>query len=611
MPSTNHGSSKIWRHINPRFDLALPISGTNTFMLGLNAPYGGRPYPPKAGELMAAPDQFNGPIQRVDDWEHGATWQPKTLPGMGLCIGAARSGKGAGLIIPALLTYAGNAVTNDPKGENAWLTMERRRKPKAEGGLGKKVVLADPFNEVNRAYGSLVGVTETVTRYNPLADLDPASEDFSEDVAAIGEAIAIQGQNEGGNSEFFGGAGRDMIDGLIAATVTGSAPGRGTLRNVRQWLTLDNAAFGQRVTDFCEEYPDSLAAGKLRQFVDMTDRTNIGIKATAKQQTVFLDSEQLLRYMEPEPGETTFSFKELATGNLDIFLVLPATHTVTFKRWTRLMVNQSMRAILRARSTRQDLPVVYFLDEAGTTLGHLDVVENAYGLTSGMGLLCWSFYQDLSQMQRDYPKSWPTFIANSASIQLPRVGDLTTAEYFSKYMGNMTVATTGETISTSSNASGTGSSQSQTSGETGRPAMTPDELMRVPPGEQIVLVSGMKPMQQFKIRYYEDARFNGLYRPDPTRQSGYPAPVDPPPHEGEAVWAEEKTLGKRLNISLGVAAFLLLFLFGQYSGLFMLPFLIACVCAAWAWYRRSKLPLPSWVIVFSGHMGNAQPRPTK
>ena len=43
----------------------------------------------------------------------------------------------------------------------------------------------DPWNKVSETYASKVGVTEAISRFNPLARLDPNSGQFDDDVASL------------------------------------------------------------------------------------------------------------------------------------------------------------------------------------------------------------------------------------------------------------------------------------------------------------------------------------------------------------------------------------------------------------------------------------------
>jgi len=45
--------------------------------------------------------------------------------------------------------------------------------------------------------------------------------------------------------------------------------------------------------------------------------------------------------------------------------------------------------------------------------------------------------------------------------------------------------------------------------ETARPLLTPGEVMQLPPGDELILVSGVPPIRARKARYYEDRRLTG------------------------------------------------------------------------------------------------------
>jgi type IV secretion system protein VirD4 len=60
--------------------------------------------------------------------------------------------------------------------------------------------------------------------------------------------------------------------------------------------------------------------------------------------------------------------------------------------------------------------------------------------------------------------------------------------------------------------------------ETPRPLLTPGEVMQLPPGDQLVLMSGCPPLRAKKARYFEDRRFTERVLPPP-QPGGTPAPV--------------------------------------------------------------------------------------
>jgi hypothetical protein len=230
----------------------------------------------------------------------------------------------------------------------------------------------------------------------------------------------------------------------------------------------------------------------------------------------------------------------------------------------------------------------------------------------------WSFYQDISQIERDYPKSWETFIGNSACIQLIAAKDKKTADYFSSYMGNKTVKTTSQGSSVSTGGQHGSSSRSTTTGEMGRPLMTPDEIRSMPMNEMLVIFPKLGNYRQFKMEYYKDARFNGMYRPDPIRQSEYPAPVPaqplevfepenspPTPSEKYARWAAIGFLVLgcyRLLMTIG----LLLHLYRDWAHTvgdrFMLSLIFFAIAGIFYWMSRPKPRKPRWFIDKEGFL---------
>ncbi len=448
--------------------------GSNSFFLSLNAPYGHAAISAsRAGERVTA-DYGNG-VERIDNDSFGCTWTPGTTPGMALSFAPVRHGGTSSLIIPNLLNYGGNAVVNDPTGELAWITAPRRRT------LGHKVVIFDWLGKVDRSYGSKVGVHETVTRYNPLHDLDPASADFADDVDDVAYAFAA---DESAGRDDSAAAIRDLIKGLIAAVIVSSPPGRAVFREVRGLLKLDSGSFESYVTKFCASFPSALGAKKLQRFQDMNDNTALAVKAKAEQTTRFLDNEQLLQGMEPGPSEPSCDLKELATGALDVFLVFPAEYAGL----VRMLLKKSMRAVFRSGgAVSPTLPVVYFLDEAAG-IGHVDTIELAYSLTESVPVLIWSFYKTIAELQMLYPKAWQQIINNSTIVTLMA---LEAKQVFSQFLGNPAV---------------------------GR-SLNDDDIL--------VLYSRQANFVQHKLRYYEDPRFNGKYRFNPHLQTSYPAGAGP------------------------------------------------------------------------------------
>jgi type IV secretory pathway TraG/TraD family ATPase VirD4 len=84
--------------------------------------------------------------------------------------------------------------------------------------------------------------------------------------------------------------------------------------------------------------------------------------------------------------------------------------------------------------TPPKLPICFMLDELAT-LGHLETVENAVGLSAGYGIQFVTVFQDTAQMKDLYKNRWASFIGNSGVRALFNLDDFDTAEYWSKFVG--------------------------------------------------------------------------------------------------------------------------------------------------------------------------------
>lgn len=350
-----------------------------------------------------------------------------------ITLAPTRSGKGAFLIVPNLLRLQAPSIVIDPKGENAWLTEEYRKEI-----LGHKTIILDPWGEVNRRYAKVAEEKndadagawhKEIATFNPLSILEPSSDHYADDVAYIADALII---NEGKDPHWDNSA-RELISGLIAYCVE-SFGDQASLPMVRLLLSKPLEEISGIAVDAQKFGAESVAARKLGRFV--VDSKEVGsIVSTALTQTAFLDSKKLAANMQ----QTSFSFDDLVNpkSRATIYLVLPVDKLYTYGRWLRLMVSLAIRSVARSVEPFEG-PVMFYLDEFGT-IGRLSVVAQAFGLMAGLNMTMWAFVQDLTQLKRDYPDDWETFIANSQAITAFSVMDQTTTEYLSRMMGKRTV----------------------------------------------------------------------------------------------------------------------------------------------------------------------------
>ena len=412
-----------------------------------------------------------------------------------ITLAPTRAGKGVGTVIPNLLAAERSILVIDPKGENARIAGEARRR------FGTVHVL-DPFEVSGHPSAA----------YNPLDRLTPDSLDLGEDAASLTEALVMDPPEQVTEAHWNEEA-KAILGGLVMFCVCHEDRDRRSLATVREYLTLPP----EKLRALLELMQDSDAAGGLiaraaNRFLGKADREAASVLSNAQRHTHFLDSPRIAKCL----ARSDFAFSDLRHRITSVFLVLPPNRMDAYSRWLRLLVSQALQDIARdaerpqsaseCRSERLKAPALFLLDEFAA-LGRLEAVERAMGLMAGYGLQLWPILQDMSQLKDLYGERAGTFIANAGVQQVFGVNDFETAKWLSQMIGQETAG-----FQTDSFKPGDGPSFSNNL--TGRDLLTPDEIMQLPPDRQLLRVQGQATAIAQKLRYYADPEFAGLFTPE-------------------------------------------------------------------------------------------------
>lgn len=340
-------------------------------------------------------------------------------PGDGhlLTIGPTRSGKSRRLFIPNLLYETGrSALVIDMKGELAALTAAHR------AGKGGKVVALDPFNILAKRGAKVARVG-----FNPMADLDPTSEEFVDDAMVLAEAL-IQ-VNPNAKEPHFAEFAQDMVCAFIMLVkcVYGD---KATLKMVRREISRSPSEIEIIARQVAETPHNEAIANKLNKFRESKDNKEIAsIMSTAQTQTRFLDSPGIARNL----AAGGVNFADLKTENMSVFLVLPPNRLLSHAKWLRLIVSSAMTAMQRTLKVAGRPDVLFMLDEF-PQLGRMESVESAVSLNAGFGVKVWAAVQHLGQLKDLYNDNWETFLsAGCVTAFAPR--DFFTRDHLTKLIG--------------------------------------------------------------------------------------------------------------------------------------------------------------------------------
>lgn len=417
-----------------------------------------------------------------------------------LTVAPTGSGKGVSAVIPNLLAYPGSVVVVDLKGENHAVTAARRRQ------MGDVVIL-DPFS---------IRDGESAA-FNPLSLIDPESDLCDADAATLAFLLVLPATE--GEAVFWDEEAAALLAGLILYVAAHEEPERRHLGTVRAHLTASPADWAALLTRMeSSEEAHGLIARAAHRLRQKADRERSGVVSTAQRHTHFLDSPAILRTLD----HSSFHLAQLKGPKpLSLYLVMPPERLGSHGRWLRLIAGSAIQAMLRTPN-RGPERVLFLLDEFAQ-LGRLQPLEQALTLLRGFGVRLWVLVQDLAQVRATYGQKADSILANTAVLQAFGTNDVQTAEYLSKRTGQATVITSSENRSKGQNFNrmilpthqrGT----AQSSSESGRPLLTPDEVMRLDPWEELLFLSGRDPLLVERADYLHDAPFEGLFAPNPMHQ---------------------------------------------------------------------------------------------
>jgi type IV secretion system protein VirD4 len=402
-----------------------------------------------------------------------------------LCFAPTRSGKGVGLVVPTLLTWAGSCIVHDIKGENWQLTAGFRAKH-------GRVLLFDPTNARSSAYNPLLEVRQgewEVRDVQNIADIlvDPEG------------SLERRNHWEKTSHALLVGAILHVLYAEPDKTLAGVAnflsnPRRrveSTLRAMMETPHLGKAGV----------HP--VIASSARELLNKSENERSGVLSTAMS---FLGL-----YRDPVVARVTsrcdWRIADLVASQkpATLYLVVPPSDINRTKPLIRLILSQIGRRLteeLNISGKRHRL--LLMLDEF-PALGRLDFFESALAFMAGYGLKSFLIAQSLNQIERAYGQN--NAILDNCHVRVAfATNDERTAKRVSDALGTATELRDSTNYAGHRLAPWLGHLMVSRQ-ETARPLLTPGEIMQLPPTDEIVMVAGTPPIRAAKARYYEDVRF--------------------------------------------------------------------------------------------------------
>ncbi|MDA5193706.1 conjugal transfer protein TraG [Govanella unica] len=416
-----------------------------------------------------------------------------------ICFAPTRSGKGVGLVIPTLLSWPQSAVIHDIKGENWQLTAGWRAR---------------------FSHCLLFNPTDTRSaRYNPLLEVRKGRHEVR-DVQNIAD-ILVDPEGALERRNHWEKTSHSLLVGVILHVLY--AEQEKTLTRVAAFLSDPTRSFERTLRVMMttnhlgdENSPEvhPVVAQAARELLNKSENERSGVLSTAMS---FLGL-----YRDPTVAATTsacdWRIADLMDGTrpVSLYLVIPPSDISRTKPLIRLILNQIGRRLTeRLQGEAGTCPrhqLLMMLDEF-PALGRLDFFETTLAFMAGYGIRAFLIAQSLNQISKAYGEN--NAILDNCHVRIAfAANDERTAKRISDSLGTATELRAQRNYAGHRLAPWLAHVMVSRQ-ESARPLLTPGEVMQLPQGEELIMVSGLPPVRAKKLRYFEDANFRDRILPPP------------------------------------------------------------------------------------------------
>lgn len=342
--------------------------------------------------------------------------------------------------------YLGSMIFLDPKGEHTQNTFFRRcsKAYLEEKGIevpegvryhlpGGEGIVLDPCG--------ITGIPSS--SYNPLSEIDIYSENCREMIEPVVDGCILHEKEK-----HFEEIPKKILRGLIVYVLARfeGQPEKQTLPYILDLLTGINEEGFADSDRFDELLLDMLvvnaggglaqeAASLINKMSDKEKGSHFGVLSRGLE---WCGDPAIRKHLM----RSDFSFSEVGTKVNEqgeriiqsIYIVLPDTRMGDLKRWMRVIMAVSTVA-MRRRKHHPKYRTLFILDEF-PLLGHIQTIQDGFGLFRGYHQKLWIFTQSLGQLKTHYPGYWNSMIAQSTTQffgQPPT--DIETLEFISQALG--------------------------------------------------------------------------------------------------------------------------------------------------------------------------------
>ena len=359
------------------------------------------------------------------------------------------TGKTSGPVICNALKHPGQLIVLDMKGEIFAATEQARR------DMGQEVHVLDLRDDAQS--GSL----------NPL-DLamhcggDPA-------VVARSFAAELIERPANDRDPFWTNWGETMITGGVTWLLADQPAEKRRLSALFDLYNSEDAVYSIACLMDKREVHNRAAKAAFSSFLQLPDHeTRPSVLGTTQTYLRLFDSDLVRRLTDT----TSIDIDALIAGEpLSLYIIVPPLRLNAYRPLLRMWLSGLILSLTQRKTPPKERTLM-LCDEAGN-LGKIDALLTAATLLRSWGLTLWTFWQNAAQLSIYGPQA-NTLVDNAGVVQVFGARNHRMAQDIANLIGGI----------------------------------SPDEILRMPPDEQIILQEG-RTMRCKQIRHYSDKQFFG------------------------------------------------------------------------------------------------------
>ena len=433
-----------------------------------------------------------------------------------LCFAPTRSGKGVGIVIPNLLNWPGSALVHDIKGENFESTSGFR----ARYG---KVYFWNPWDPEGRTHC-----------YNPLDFISKNPGQRIDDIQKIAHLILPE-------QDFWSNEARTLFVGLVLYLLENSS-GPATFGLVLRTLRGQGnfVDYVTRLTETEREQMNAVAYMAMNAFIQKADKEQSAVLSTLNA-ALELWANPLI---DAATSRSDFDLRRLKKELMTVYVGVSPNNLHRLRPLMQVFYQQAVDMMSERKPNLQEEPhpVLFLMDEF-PSLGRMTQFEQGIAYLAGYRVRLLLIIQDIPQLETHYQRSgMNTFLGNSKIRVTFAANNFETADLISRLLGTYAAQTDSESESRQKGMTLDPGYGSISKAKMARPLLLPQEILQLPPDEEIVMVEASQPIRARKIRYFEEEVFQRRVQPPisiPTIEAPQPTLISFPQAEVSEEEVEE------------------------------------------------------------------------